>query len=89
MKKDELLMLSTEEYSDQEHAGPFKVLRDFDLHEVAATVEKLPSTHGWRDKAGPEDVIDYLTREGFIAEVSCKKVHLGSYGDIHLTGDVE
>jgi len=89
VKKDELLMLSSAEYSDQCHSGPFKVLIDFNISEIAAIVKAQPSTHAWRAKTGTDDVIDYQQKEGFIIEITCRSTHLGSYGDIYLSGDLE
>ena len=90
MKTGELLMLSTEEYSDQCHSGPFEILKDFDISEVAKKVSEMqPLQHTWRNKNGPNDVIKYLIDQSFIKEVPCKSVHLGSYGDIVLSGDLE
>jgi hypothetical protein len=89
VKKDELLMLSSEEYSDQCHAGPFKVLIDFNISEIAEIVKEQLSKHKWKNKTGPDDVIDYLKDGGFIVEIPCKQIHLGSYGDIDLSGDLE
>ena len=90
MKKGELLMLSTEEYSDQCHAGPFEVLKDFNISEVAEQVKNMEKLipESWRDKNGPDDVIKFLQDNFFIKEVSCRETHLGSYGDIRLTGDL-
>ena len=87
----ELLMLSTEQYSDQTHAGPFKILKDFDIHDVAKIVGALPVVKypDWRTKNGPDDVIDYLKANQFIEEVPCYKIHLGSYGDINVTPEKE
>ena len=89
MKKGELLMLSTEEYSDQCHAGPFMVLIDFNISDIAEIVKDEPSINKYRIKAGPDDVIHYLKNKGFIVEVPCKSIHLGSYGDICLYGALE
>ena len=90
MKQGEMLMLSTEEYSDETHSGPYKVLRDFDIVAVAKLVAETPpeDQSRWRKKNGPDDVIDYLERNGFIEMLPCRRVHLGCYGSIELTGDL-
>jgi hypothetical protein len=80
-----LIMLSTEEYSDQAHAGPYKVLKEFDMIGVSEIVKQLPTKIEWRSKAGPDDVITYLTEQGYIEEIQCEWIHLGSYGDINIS----
>ena len=82
IKKDSLLMLSTEEYSDQSHAGPYKVLKDFDIRAVARIVNGAPPMREWKDKNGPDDVIEYLEQEGFLEVLECRDIHLGCYGNI-------
>ncbi len=86
LKTGELLMLSTEQYSDWNRAGPFKVLKDFDIHEVAEMVSKMPPLNpAWPIKNGPDDVVNYLVEHDFIELLPCYDFHLGSYGDINVT----
>lgn len=85
IKTDSLLMLSTEEYSDQCHSGPFKVLKDFDIHAIAQVVKDTPIVHRWKEKNGPDDVIEYLKKEGFIELLECADIHLGCYGNIEVS----
>lgn len=85
IKNGSLLILSTEEYSDQCHAGPFKALVDFDLVEVAEIVKQMPPpANSWKNKTGPDDVIDYLLDNAFIEAVECQTFHLGMYGNIEV-----
>lgn len=89
MKPGELLMLSTEEYSDQCHSGPYKVLQEFDIAVIAQVVSNLPPMMPYRTKNGPDDVITYLESNKYIEMLPCRAVHLGSYGSIELSGDFE
>ena len=87
MKPGQLLMLSTEVYSDYGFSGPYRVLKEFTFRDVIAQVLALPGpyTDSWKDKAGPGDVTVFLKANGYIEEIiDCTEVHLGSYGDIDV-----
>ncbi len=85
MKTGELLILSTDKYPDYTFSGPYRVLKDFTFAEIVAVVKSRPGT-GWKSKAVPDDVVEYLKNEGYIEVVPCTEVHLGSYGDIDVMG---
>lgn len=88
MKTGELLVLSTEQYSDYDFTGPYRVLKDFEWPDVVAEVNAsfVPAPKKYlKQKAGPDDVTAYLEKNGFIEKVPCSKFHLGSYGDIDIT----
>lgn len=84
-------MLSTDEYSDLNYAGPFVVLKPFDIQQIGKQVSVLPvlSESIYRKKNGPDEVIQYLLDNSFITKVECRNFHLGSYGDINITGDFD
>ncbi len=90
MKQGDLLNLSTEEYSDQTYSGPYLVLKAFLFKDIVPLVEAAfgptTTTYKWQDKAGPEDVTTWLVAAGYIARLPAINVHLGSYGDIEITG---
>ena len=89
MKKGELLILSTEQYSDFNFSGPYEVLKDFEFADIVPLVVSsfVISVYQWPAKAGLDEVTSYLKDNGFIKEVPCQEVHLGSYGDINVTGE--
>lgn len=78
--KDQLILLSTEKYSDYGYAGPFVCNADFDLSVIADEVQN--SNDG---KSGPNSVTLHLLEKGLISKVGCREVHLGSYGNIELS----
>jgi hypothetical protein len=82
----ELLILEDGEYSDKSWSGPFRVLKDFDIIELAeqlkATWKTGPNDYG--SGPGPFDFRDWLHKEGFIADVECRSVHIGSYGTLEI-----
>ena len=85
LKTGELLMLSTEQYADWNGEGPFKVLKDFDIHEIADLVRKMPPLDPtWDVFNGPNDVVNYLVEHAFIERLPCHEFHLGSYGCINV-----
>ena len=88
MKTGELIVLSTEQYSDYDFTGPYRVLKDFEWPDVVVAAKEsfVPAgPKNWQQKAGPDDVTEYLEKDGFIEKVPCSKFHLGSYGDIDIT----
>lgn len=88
MKQGDLVILSTEVYSDKASSGPYKVLKDFLFKDIVPLVT-VQQNHPWREKPGPDDVIHWLRFNGYLEDVECTEVHLGSYGDIDVTGVTE
>lgn len=84
MKQGQLLLLSTEQYSDYSYSGPYEVMNDFEFSDIVAKLKVIFATK--EVKAGPDDVRDYLLGNSYIREVECTEVHLGSYGAIDING---
>lgn len=84
MKPDQLLILSTEEYSDYGFSGPYKVLKEFRFKDIVPLVYLEPLGEAWKHKHGPDDVTSYLIKYGYIEKVECREVHLGCYGRIEV-----
>jgi hypothetical protein len=88
MKKGELLILSINNYADEERHGPFRALKDFRLIDVAKVVKELHAPEPYKEEASPEDVLSHLKTNGYIEEVPCQNIHLGSSGYIWIGGNV-
>ena len=76
----ELVLLSSELYSDYGYSGPFRCARQFDLSEIA---DKLEANNEYRH--GPNSLVLHLLENGFIEKLHCREVHLGAYGNIELS----
>lgn len=88
IEQNTLIMLSNEEYSDYVVCGPYRVLKSFDIHAIAAHVknaELFDKETTWKLKNGPDDVVAFLKSDGYIEEVACPRYHLGCYGRIEVT----
>ena len=79
LSKNQLVILSTDEYSDYGYSGPFICHRDFDLSIIATQV-----ANGRQLGNGPNGLTLHLITNGFISKVDCREIHLGSYGNISL-----
>ena len=85
-KAGELMLIEMGEYSDKSWRGPFRVLKDFDIVELA---EHLKATwkrgkNDYTDSPGPYEFAEWIAKEGYIEDVECRSVHIGSYGDIEI-----
>jgi hypothetical protein len=79
LSKNQLVILSSEEYSDYGYSGPFICRSNFDLSVVAEQV-----ANGYETGNGPDGLMLYLITNGFISRVDCREIHTGSYGNINL-----
>lgn len=79
-KAGELLIMEFGEYSDFMYAGPFKVIKDFDLEVVKALQPK--DEDGNYDYLSITDVAAKLAKEGYIEDVPSRVIDLGSYGEL-------
>lgn len=91
MKAGELLILSHGEYSDYSYSGPFRVLKDFDPKEQADECREywrqLPeSERCWQEGPDSSNYIAFLHARGFIEDVDCTEIHVGSYGRLQIDG---
>lgn len=76
----ELVLLSSELYSDYGYSGPFRCAREFDLSEIA---DELDADTEYRH--GPNRLVLHLLEIGFIEKLHCREVHLGAYGNLELS----
>lgn len=77
LTQGQLVILSTERYSDYSYTGPFICNRDFDLSNIANEIKEQSS-----GSAGPNRVTLHLLNNGFISKVDCREIHLGTEGNI-------
>lgn len=89
MKKGDLIIFEQGEYYDYDCSAPFIALRDFNIKEVANIAKGMPSGNISKSKSCEDDVIEYLKTNKYIVEAPCKNIHLGRYGDIDISGDLE
>lgn len=83
-KAGELLVLEDGEYSDKSWAGPFRVVKDFDIREAeeACRAAHKPTYEG--DEPGPWEFREWLCKTGYLADVDCRSIHIGSYSRIEI-----
>lgn len=89
-----LVVFSTGEYSDYQHAGHFVVLENITrgvLPEVIdeckklARAENAKNDYGFSEEYGADGYfIPALIRRGLILDVTCIEIHYGSYGELEL-----
>jgi hypothetical protein len=85
-KAGELLILEDGEYSDKSWSGPFRVLKDFDIVDLAEQLKATfkPEEHHYSSEPEPYNFRDWLHTQGFIEDVECRSVHIGSYGRLEI-----
>ena len=85
-KAGELVILENGEYSDRSWSGPFRVLKDFDMVELAEQLKATfqPEQDHYSSEPGPYDFIQWLSAEGYLQDVECRRVHVGSYGQLEV-----
>jgi hypothetical protein len=83
-KAGELLLLESGEYSDKSWAGPFRVLKDFDIREAAGEVKAAYKPDYDGDEPGTTNLREWLFTNGFLEDVECRSIHIGSYGRIEI-----
>ena len=85
-KAGELLILEMGEYSDKSWSGPFRVLKDFDLRDMADEFKSSfkPEKDNYTDEPSPYDLRDWLHKSGLIEDVDCRSAYIGSYGTISI-----
>jgi hypothetical protein len=89
MKKDDVIIFEQGDFYNYDFSEPFIALRDFNIKEVENIVKGMPSVYIGKSKSCEDDVVEYLKTNKYIVEAPCKNIHLGRYGDIDISGDLE
>ena len=85
IKAGRLLQFSEGEYSDYGIGGTFVALRDLTTGDIAdcASIAAMNRYAGYKPSdAAKSGVKAELIRQGFLLEVDCEEIHLGSFGEI-------
>jgi len=84
LKKGEVVTVASGIFESYSREGPFVATQDFDL---GAFVAKAMSTvtEAWEVTGVLWEVPRILVEQGFLVELPCRRIHLGSLGDVELT----
>ncbi|WP_434603086.1 hypothetical protein J3P85_07095 [Pseudomonas sp. Z1-12] len=84
LKKGEVVTVASGIFESYSREGPFVATQDFDL---GAFVAKAVSdvTEPWEVTWGLWEVPRMLVEHGLLLELPCRRIHLGSLGDVELT----
>jgi len=84
LKKGEVVSIASGIFESYSCEGPFVATQDFDL---GAFVAKALSavTEAWEVTGVLCEVTRMLVEQGFLVELPCRRIHLGSLGDVELT----
>lgn len=80
-KAGQLLILETGEYSDYTFHGPFRVSKDFDMRELSETFKDSQDDPSYCLYG----FIGFLSSAGYVEDIECDHIHIGSYGSIEIT----
>lgn len=82
-----IVMIATGEYSDY-CTTPYKVLKPFTFREAHALYLSLvpfDRDHAYHDA---DSFVGWLNEHGYIEDFPCHEMHLGSYGELSIEGDM-
>ncbi|POM10559.1 hypothetical protein CUU62_22915 [Pseudomonas sp. WP001] len=84
LKKGEVVTVASGIFESYSREGPFVATQDFDL---GAFVAKAMSavTEAWEITGVLWEVPRMLVEQGFLVELPCRRIHLGSLGGVELT----
>lgn len=92
-KAGELVTLWRYYHDDECSDGPFFVLKDFDMRQVAEQCKADYKPTAALPTAGPGDLQEWLLANGFIEVFGecppVRHIHLGDYGKIEIESDDE
>ncbi|PRA33678.1 hypothetical protein [Pseudomonas poae] len=84
LKKGEVVTVVSGIFESYSREGPFVATQDFDLDTfVAKAVSAV--TEAWEVTGVLWEVPRMLVVQGFLAELPCRRIHLGALGDVELT----
>lgn len=84
LKKGEVVTIASGIFESYSRDGPFVVAKDFDLG--AFVTESVSAvTQNWEVSGVLSDVSRTLVEHGLLVELPCRRIHLGSLGDVELT----
>ena len=83
-KKGEVVTIASGIFESYSREGPFVATQDFDLGAfVAKTVSAV--TEAWEVTGVLWEVPRMLVEQGLLVELPCRRIHLGSLGEVELT----
>lgn len=84
LKKGEVVSIASGIFESYSREGPFVATQDFDL---GAFVAKAVSAVGetWELTGLLWEVPRVLVEQGLLVELPCRRIHLGSLGEVELT----
>lgn len=84
LKKGEVVTVASGIFESYSREGPFVATQDFDLGAcVAKAVSAAAET--WEVTGVLWEVPRMLVEQGLLLELPCRRIHLGSQGDVELT----
>lgn len=89
LKAGELIVFSEGEYSDYGYQGAFVVLKDAKSDDLLAMAREIQAKEDeeldWARK--PDIFVSAVIREGYLAAIDLREIHLGAYGDLTIGGE--
>ena len=85
--KNYIVMIATGEYSDF-CTTPYRVLKPFTFREAEVLFRGHCKKSNKPERLGPGRFEGWLASNGYIEDYPCHEVHIGSYGELRVQGDV-
>jgi len=79
LKKGEVFTVASGIFESYSREGPFVATQDFVAKAVSAVTE------AWEVTGVLWEVPRMLVEQGLLVELPCRRIHLGSLGDVELT----
>lgn len=83
LKKGEVVTVASGIFESYSRGGPFVATQDFDLDAFVAKVASAV-TEAWEVTGLLWEAPRMLVEQGFLVELPCRRIHLGSLGDVEL-----
>lgn len=84
MKAGDLMILSNGEYSDYSFSGPFRCVKNFEFPPTARAHADSFEQNEYDNQPDPSSFIAWLALNGYIEDVACTEIYLGSYGPLSI-----
>ena len=83
VKEGEVICIASGVFEGYDKAGPFKVVREFDLDAFIETAAP-PVTKPWEVDSLMTSLPRVLLEKGLITEVPCRTIYLGAWGEFEI-----
>lgn len=88
VRKGEVVTIASGIFESYDRAGPFIATRDIDLDAFIANARALPE-ESWELSSLLQSAPRMLHEQGLIAKLPCRRIYLGSMGEVDIGEEKE